>query len=373
MQESYPNLIALLSRKTGEAIDDLIAKDANISKILAFLESNVSTFKQIKGFSERGKRAFKQAVKSKESFEDLADFLAEIHVAEFFLHDGSLSAFEALVPISRPYGEKPPDCDVLANVNGERIWLEVKRIRRTRAENAFQKQIREIAEKIRAIPSPFFVGLSLNSSCLQPPVGDRIVEEIAKTLAKMETEKSHVEEQLIWLNENRKETRLGTFSISPKGKYSPDRATVFSCLLSPVPYSEKGSERKKFWDDLIVKGKKLQKLSDDEPGFIFFWVDSGTHEEIDLLGLLEGRLYGAGDNFQEWSRWQIDEFFREYQKVTGVIIRAEYEIASVPSPGSISWSPRDQKRYKIHWNPWSPWVKNTASKATAKMLEDLLS
>jgi len=365
--------MGLLSRKTGKDLDKLVARNPNTAHALALLDRDVPALKPIKGFSARCERALKQVIKSQESFEDLADFLAEVQAARLFLKFGFLKEFESVLPVPVPSGEKPPDCDLLATVNGERIWIEVKRIRKTRAEEAFQKQIKEIAEKTRAIPSPFFVGLSLESFDLQPPAVDRVVEEIAKMLAAMETEESHVEEQLIWLNDNGKETRLGTFSVSPKGKYSPDEATAFSCLTYPVPYSGGGSERKKFWDDLIVKGKKLQKLPDNEAGFIFFWVDSGTHGEIDLLGLLEGRLYRAGDSLQVWSCWQIDEFFREYQKVTGVIIRAEYVIASVPSPGSISWGPEDQKRYKIHWNPWNSWAVNEHNKVTAAMLEDLLS
>lgn len=211
MQTAYPNLMVLLSRKTGKAIDDLAAKDANISNALAFLDRNISTFKQIKRFSERAERAFKQAIKSQESFEDLADFLAEVQVAELFLKAGLLREFEAALPVSTPAGEKPPNCDLLAVVNGEKVWLEVKRIRRTRAEEAFQKQIKEIAEKTRAIPSPFFVGLSLGSFPLSRLAGGRIVEEITKTLAEMKTEKkSCVEEQSIWLDDNGKRTQQGS-------------------------------------------------------------------------------------------------------------------------------------------------------------------
>jgi hypothetical protein len=171
----------------------------------------------------------------------------------------------------------------------------------------------------------------------------------------MASEESRVEEQLIWLNDNGNETRLGTFSMSPKGKYSLDEATAFSCLSYPVPYSEGGSEQKKFWADLVEKGKKLP---DNEAGFIFFWVDSGTHDEIDLRGALD---------------WQITKFFCDYEKVTGVILRTEHVIASVPSPGSISWGPEDQKRYKIHWNPRNSWAVNEQNKITATLLEDLLS
>jgi hypothetical protein len=123
---------------------------------------------------------------------------------------------------------------------------------------------------------------------------------------------------------------------------------------------------------LTDKGKKLQKLPDNEAGFIFLWVDSDTHEEIDLLGLLEGHLYVSGNRFKEQQQWQIDEFFKDYRKVTGVIIRTERVIASVTSPGTISWGSRDQKRYKIHWNPWSPWVVNERNKAIAAMFEELL-
>jgi hypothetical protein len=360
-----------LGQKTGKDLDKLAAQDPNVASALAPLDRDIPAFNRnrVKGFSKRAKRAFKQAIKSQESFEDLADFLAEVAVAKIFLEAGLLKEFEAALPVPVSAGEKPPDCDLLVAINGERIWVEVKRIRRTRAEEDSQKQIRKIAEKVRAIPSPFVVSVSLNSSRLQPLAVDQIVEEIAKTLAAMGIEESHVEEQPIWLNDNGIETRLGNFSVSPKGKYSPDKATAFLCLSYPVPYSEGGGERKKFWDDLIVKGKKLQKLPDNEAGFIFFWVDSSTHEEIDLLGLLEGRLYGAGDSPQRWPHWQIEEFFREYQKVTGVIIRAEYVVASVPSPGSISWGPEDQKQYKIHWNPWAV---NRCNEATAAMLEKLL-
>jgi hypothetical protein len=363
--------MGLLSRKTGKDLDKLAARDPNAAHALALLDRDIPAFSRVKGFSTRYGRAFKQAV-SQESFEVIADFRAEMEVGRLFLAAGLLERFEAPLPVPVSSGEKPPDSDLLVTVNGERIWVEVKRIRRTRAEGAFQKQIKEIAEKIRAIPSPFCVGLSLNSSRLQPPAVDRIVEEIAKTLAAVKTEEPHVDEQPIWLNDNGKETRIGTFSVSPKGKYSPDEATAFSYFTYP-PYLEGGGEQKKFLDDLIEKGARLQKLPDNEAGFIFFWVDSGTHEEIDLLGLLEGRLYGSGDSLQGWSRWQIDEFFREYQKVTGVIIRAEYMIAFVPSPGSISWGPEDQKRYEIHWNPWNSWAVNEHNKVTTAMLEDLLS
>jgi hypothetical protein len=378
VQTSYPNLVNLLDKKTGKDIDKLAARDSNVAHALVLLDRDIPAFNQVEGFSKECKDPLKDAISNavnKGNFERLADFLAEVEVGRMFLKTGLLERHEApLEPTEeRPPKKKSLSCDWrLVTVNNERIWVEVKRIRRTQAEKDLQQQIRKVAGKIKAIPSPFSVDLRLDSFHLQPPAVDRIVEEIAKTLAEMKAEDSRVEKQPIWLNDNGKETRLGTFSVAPKGQYSQDKATAFSCFSWSVPYSEDGSERKKFWSDLTDKGKKLQKLPDNEAGFIFFWVDSGTHEEIDLLGLLEGRLYGAGDSLQGWSRWQINEFFKDYRKVTGVIIRTERVIASVTSPGTISWGSRDQKRYKIHWNPWSPWVVNERNKTTAAMFEELL-
>ncbi len=117
---------------------------------------------------------------------------------------------------------------------------------------------------------------------------------------------------------------------------------------------------------MTTKGKKLQKLPGKEAGFIFFWIDSGTHEEIDLLGPF---WPPSVEDDEIKFKWQIEEFFKAYQKVTGVILQAKHVIASVPSSGSIYWGPRDQKRYKIYWNPWAV---NKCNEATAAMLEKLL-
>ena len=85
MQTSYPNLVALLGRKTRDAVDEFADQDPKVADAFAFLDRNVPTLQQIKGFSARCKRAFKQVRKSQESFEDFADFLAEVKVAELFL------------------------------------------------------------------------------------------------------------------------------------------------------------------------------------------------------------------------------------------------------------------------------------------------
>ncbi len=144
---------------------ELAAQDPHVADAFVFLDRDVPVLKPIKGFSARCERALKQVIKSQESFEDLADFLAEVQAARLFLKFGFLKEFESVLPVLVPLGEKPPNCDLLVIVN-----------------------------KVRAIPSPFVVFLSLNSSRLQSPIVDRIVEEITETLAKMETEESHVGE-----------------------------------------------------------------------------------------------------------------------------------------------------------------------------------
>jgi len=117
VQTSYPNLVDLLDQKTGKDLDKFAARDPNVAHALGLLDRDVPALKKIKGGSARCKRALRQVIKSQESFEDLADFLAEVQVAELFLKAGLLKEFEAALPVSMPVGEKPPDCDLLAVVN----------------------------------------------------------------------------------------------------------------------------------------------------------------------------------------------------------------------------------------------------------------
>ena len=375
MQTAYPNLIALLSRKTNKAVDKLAAQDPNVADALALLDRDVPALKQVKGFSARCERTFKQAIKSKEAFEDLADFLAEVQVAELFLEADLLREFEPPLPVPVQAGKKPPDCDLLAVVNGEKVWVEVKRIRRTLTEVTLEKQVAQIArieKEIGKVSAPFVVILDLRSQ-LGPQDADRIVEKITRALVEA-FEELKTRPPLWPLRkprvrlEDEKGKELGSFDIHEKKRQLFQEETT--TVLRRIPYSDNGSERRKFRGDLDKKGAKLDNLPEGEAGFIFFWVDSDTHEEIDLLGgLLDlSDIYQTRDNPEIKAQWEIEQFFNTYKKVTGVILRAEYLIASVTSPGAVSWGSGDRKRYKIHWNPWA---ENKLSDATATMLAEL--
>jgi len=373
MQTSYPNLVDLLDQKPSKDLDKLAAQDSNVARALVLLDRDIPAFNRnrVEGFSKRAKRAFKQAIKSQESFEDLADFLAEVEVAKLFLKASLLKELEATLPGPVSSGEKPPDCDLLAVVNGEKVWVEVKRIRRTRTEIGLEKQITQIArieKEIGKVPFPFVVILDLCSQ-FGPQDADRIIQEITRELGEafeeLKTKPTLWPLRKIGVRlEDKNKKKLGSFDIhEKKGQFLQEEATT---VLLRIPYSGKGSEQKKFWDDLTEKGARLQKLPENEAGFIFFWVDSITHEESDLLGLL---WPPSVEEDEIKFKWQIEEFFKVYQKVTGVILRAEHLIASVTSPGTISWGSGDQKRYKIHWNPWA---ENKLSDTTATMLIELL-
>jgi hypothetical protein len=168
-----------LSKQGKHWLNELI-KNPDVHYALDSIEKSLSQYTQLKDITKsklvsKLNDVLKDALKDKEK---LLDFSAEIKVALLFLDKGVPTEHE-------PYGkkndgEKKKGPDLLVYINNEKVYIEVKRIRKTRDEKAQEVQLLKIEDAIRKIPSPFYVDISLGETLNPLILTDEVSNKIIK-------------------------------------------------------------------------------------------------------------------------------------------------------------------------------------------------
>lgn len=316
-----------LNKREKNQFNELI-KNPEVYYPLGLIEERLPQYAQLKGFSKS-----KLVSRLKEALNDsekLLDFLAEIKVALLFVNKGVLTELEPLCG-----GKKP---ELLVHINKEKVYIEVKRIRKTEGEKTQEAQKWKIKDTIRKIPSPFYVdiflGETLNPLILTDEVSNKIIKKITSTIHLLDQTEDYLNSKEFTLNDIQEE--LGSFTILRKESNFKGERT--SCLISSEPINYSNEEYEKFKDDVVDKVSQLPK---NEIGLIFFWVDSNVHEEIDLENPTIF-IYQTSDGLKQHTEFQLDKLFQDYHKLSGVTYRSNWVRTQ---PGS--------KHCYLYVNPWA--------------------
>jgi len=245
------------------------------------------------------------------------DYMAELDAAKLFLdHVEELD-------VSLPSGQ---DADCLVNLEGQRIYIEVKRIRRTREEKDSETQIDRIRREIGRLPSPFCfsleIGETLESMTITKEIADAIITRIQDTIDVLAT-CSPIEGEMSFSLSDIQEG-LGSFSLCVKDSSLGNQGTELTCYRYPFPETDKDAS-KELWDDIDEKAAKFSGLPYDAKALIFLKVDSNIYSRFDLEGITVHHRRVSGRLKESWITYGVNEVFKRHRIIGGIIYRGDWE------------------------------------------------